>query len=82
MFSPSTQNQIVRILVSQLFCHSTKPTRLHCEDLERKFILKYPFAKDNLGNGYVSQKQLHNFINHFFILHLCCLYLTTLAVMV
>ena len=67
MFSPSARNQIMRILVSHLFCHSTKPTRLHCEDLERKFILRYPFAKDDLGNGYVSQ-------NNYIILLITFLY--------
>ena len=53
-FSSSSRNEIVRILVSQLFCRTTKPTRVQCENLARKFILKYPFAKDDLGNGYVS----------------------------
>ena len=53
-FSSSSRNEIVRVLVSQLFCKTTKPTRLQCEELARKFILKYPFAKDDLGNGYVS----------------------------
>lgn len=50
----SCRKEIVRILVSQLFCKSTKPTRAECEGLARKFILKYPFTKDDMGNGYVS----------------------------
>ncbi len=50
----SSRNEIVRVLVSQLFSVTTKPTRAQCEDLGRKFIMKYPFSKDDLGNGYVS----------------------------
>ena len=50
----SARNDIVRTLVSHLFSKVEKPTRSHCEDLARKFILKYPFFKDDLGNGYVS----------------------------
>ena len=52
--SDSARNEIVRILVSQLFCKFSKPTTSQCADVARKFILKYPFAKDDLGNGYVS----------------------------
>ena len=53
-FSASARKEIVRSLVSQLYSRSRKPTRHQCEDLARKFILKFPFAKDDLGNGYVS----------------------------
>lgn len=45
---------MIRALVHQLFAKSRKPTRSQCEDLARKLILKYPFVKDDLGNGYVS----------------------------
>ena len=50
----SARNQIVRSLVNQLFARASKPTRLQCEQLARKLILKYPFVKDDMGNGYVS----------------------------
>ena len=49
----------MEILVSQLFCQSTKPIKLYCDDLAGKFILKYPFANEDLDNGYVS---LNNYI--------------------
>ena len=45
---------MMRTLVNQLFAKSSKPTREQCEQLARKLILKYPFFKDDMGNGYVS----------------------------
>lgn len=53
-FTDSARNEVVRTLVNQLFCRSSKPTRQECEKMARKLILAYPFAKDDLGNGYVS----------------------------
>lgn len=50
----SARNEMVRALVLQLFARSIKPTRIQCEAVARKLILKYPFLKDDLGNGYVS----------------------------
>ena len=50
----SARNEIVRTLVNQLFARSSKPTRSQCEELARRLILKYPFVKDDMGNGYVS----------------------------
>ena len=44
--NPSARNEIVRTLVTQLFSM--------CEEGSRKLILKYPFLKDHMGNGYVS----------------------------
>ncbi len=52
-FSNSARNDIVRTLVGLLFSKSPKPSRVQCEDLAKKLILKYPFARDDLGNGYV-----------------------------
>lgn len=52
--SDSARSEIVRVLVTQLFVHSRKPSRVDCEQLARKLILKYPFMKDDMGNGYVS----------------------------
>ena len=46
--------EIVRVLVTSLFSRFTKPTRAQSAALARKLILKYPFMKDDLGNGYVS----------------------------
>lgn len=50
----SARSDIVRTLVSLLFMKSKKPRKDQCEDLARKLILQYPFARDDLGNGYVS----------------------------
>ena len=50
----SVRCDMVRTLVNQLFARSGKPTREQCEHLARKLILKYPFLKDDMGNGYVS----------------------------
>ena len=37
--------------MSQLFAKSSRPNQSDCDLIA---ILKYPFMKDNLGNGYVS----------------------------
>ena len=53
-FSDSARNEVIRSLVNMLFTIATKPSRSQCDDLAKKFILKYPSSKDELGNGYVS----------------------------
>lgn len=53
--------EIVRTLVNLLFARFAKPTRDQCEDFARKLIMKYPFVKDDLGNGYVSK--MHNIVH-------------------
>ena len=53
--SSGARNEIVRTLVNLLFARDTKPSRFQCEELARKLIMKYPFVKDDLGNGYVSE---------------------------
>ena len=51
----SVRGDITRTLVTLLTArYGPKPSRTHYEDLARQFILKYPFAKDDLGSGYVS----------------------------
>ena len=55
----SARNEIVRTLVSILFSKSSRPSRSDCEAVARKLILKYPFAKDDLGCGYVSEYFAH-----------------------
>ena len=50
----SARNMMVRSLVNLLFAKDTKPSRANCENLARRLILKYPFLKDDMGNGYVS----------------------------
>ena len=53
--SDSSCNEIVRTLVNMLFSQGRgKPNRSQCDNLARKLILKYPFAKDDMGTGYVS----------------------------
>ena len=46
--------EIKRTLVNQLFARSSKPDRSDCDQIARKLILKYPFMKDDIGNGYVG----------------------------
>ena len=50
----SARNEVVRSLANLLFTVSSKPSHPHCNDLAKKFIMKYPSSKDELGNGYVS----------------------------
>lgn len=52
--NPSVRSVVVRTLVDHLFEMSNKPGTQQCEEVARKLILKYPFFKDDLGNGYVS----------------------------
>ena len=50
----NSRGDIVRTLVTLLVAkHGPKPGRSRCEELARQLILKYLFAKDDLGNGYV-----------------------------
>ena len=56
ILNESVRGDITRTLVTLLTArYGPKPSRTHCEDLARQFILKYPFAKDDLGSGYVSE---------------------------
>ena len=54
----SARCEIVRTLVNLLFSRFIKPTREQCGSLTRQLILKYPFMKDDMGNGYVSRNYL------------------------
>ena len=54
----SARCEIVRTLVSLLFSRFAKPTREQCGSLARQLILKHPFMKDDMGNGYVSGNYL------------------------
>ena len=54
MLTESARHDIVRTLVNQLFTRASKPDRFQCEAHARRLILKYPFFKDDMGNGYVS----------------------------
>lgn len=56
-FTDSARNDIVRTMVSLLFSKYPKPSRAQCEDLAKKLILKYPFSRDDLGNGYARYNQ-------------------------
>ena len=50
-----SRSDIVRTLVTLMVAkYGPKPGRARCEELSRLLILKYPFMKDDLGNGYVS----------------------------
>lgn len=52
--SDRARHEIVRTLVNLLFARVKKPVRSDCAHLARKLIMKHPFVKDDLGNGYVS----------------------------
>lgn len=52
--SDSARHEIIRTLVNLLFSRTKKPSKCDCEEVARKLIVKYPFVKDDLGNGYVS----------------------------
>ena len=52
--TPKAIDEITRILVNVLFSRVPKPSRVDCDAIARKLILKYPCAKDDLGCGYVS----------------------------
>lgn len=58
------RNMMIRSLVNLLFSKDTKPSRANCENLARRLILKYPFLKDDMGNGYVSNISIHVAIRH------------------
>ena len=49
-----SRGDITRTLVTLLVAkYGPKPGRSCCEELARQLVLKYPFAKDDLGSGYV-----------------------------
>lgn len=51
----ATRSDIVRTLVTLLTSkYGSKPTQQQIEDLARKLILKFPWMKDDMMNGYVS----------------------------
>ena len=55
ILNEAVEGDIVRTLVTLLTAkYGPRPGRMLCEDLARQLILKYPFAKDDLGSGYVS----------------------------
>ena len=55
ILNETSRGDITRTLVTLLVGkYGPKPGRAHCEDLARQLILKYPFVKDDLGTGYVS----------------------------
>ena len=64
-----SRSDITRTLVTLLVSkYGPKPGRVQCEELGRQLILKYPFMKDDLGNGYVS---MYVFIGLVGMLLLC-----------
>ena len=51
----ASRSDIVRTLVTLLVSkYGPKPGRVRLEEVGRALILKYPFMKDDIGNGYVS----------------------------
>ncbi len=58
----SARCEIVRTLVNLLFSNFGKPTRNQCGSLARQLIIKHPFTKDDMGNGYVSEKARYSYL--------------------
>ena len=49
---------IIRTLVTLTISKfGPEPTKHQLEEVARKLVLKYPFMKDDLGNGYVSSSR-------------------------
>ena len=50
-----SRSDIVRSMVQMLTQKvGPRPTQSHCEQTARLLIMKYPFMKDPMGDGYVS----------------------------
>ena len=62
--SDSSRAEIVRTLVNLLFARASKPTKYQCEELARKLILKFPFMRDDMGNGYVSDSYYRYYVHY------------------
>ena len=57
--TPESRNDIVRTLVTLTISKvGSKPSRSNFEQVARLLILKYPFMKDDIGDGYVSQLKI------------------------
>ena len=55
ILNETSRGDMTRTLVTLMVAkYGPKPGRARCEDLARQLILKYPFVKDDLGTGYVS----------------------------
>ena len=53
--TPECRSDITRTLVTLMISKvGPKPSRTDCEQVARRLILKYPFMKDDIGDGYVS----------------------------
>ena len=65
---------IIRTLVSLTISKfGPEPTKHQLEEVARKLVLKYPFMKDDLGNGYVSSSRYtHTYILYIFVAFLGC----------
>ena len=53
--------------MSLLFSRFAKPTREHCGSLARQLILKHPFMKDDMGNGYVSGNYMYMYLRRLIL---------------
>ena len=50
-----SRSDVTRTLVTLLTAkYGPRPAKSHCQQLARQLILKYPFMKDDMGSGYVS----------------------------
>lgn len=51
---PKVRSAFVRELVVHMTSYGIRPPRPFCSLVARRIILKYPFLRDAVGNGYVS----------------------------
>ena len=69
--STDSRNDIVRTLVSMMMSKvGAKPTRGQCQQVARDLILKYPFMKDDIGDGYVRNSYQSIWINICYLLYI------------
>jgi hypothetical protein len=55
VLSPESRSDISRTLVTLVTAkYGPDPAKTKFDDVARILILKYPFMKDDMGNGYVS----------------------------
>lgn len=53
---PLIRNEVVRVLATQMFCYTMKPSKVFCTEVSKMLVKKYPFMKDKgeRVSGYVS----------------------------
>ena len=70
--TPKARNALVRDLVVHMYSYTSRPSKKFCDYAARRLTISYPFMRDALGNGCVSNIIIE-FIRRF--LHLLCIIL-------